>query len=86
MAGSSFSGTPLFDEGVLARVIAVSREDSHLTVQLSIAKVFTLPVFRGARNPDWKASSGQNFGAASSPVSCSQRQGKGLLGRTGREA
>ena len=54
LASSSFLGQALFDEEVLARVVAASREDSHLDVQLSIAKAFTLPVFQGARNSDWK--------------------------------
>ena len=44
---------------VLARVIATSREDSHLDAQLSIAKAFPLPVFRAeAKNTGQKASSG----------------------------
>ena len=55
-----------FEEEVIARVIAASCEDSHLDAQLSIAKAFTLPVFWGARNPDWKASSGQESAATSS--------------------
>ena len=54
LASSSFSGPDLFDEEVLARIIAASRENSHLDAQLSVAKAFTLPVFRGARNPDRK--------------------------------
>ena len=55
---ASFSGPHVFDEEVLARVIAASREDSHLDAQLSIAKTFTLPVFRAeAKNPGLKASS-----------------------------
>ena len=62
----SFSGPDLFDEEVLARVIAASCEDSHLDAQLSVAKAFTLPVFWGARNPDRKASSGQESAATSS--------------------
>ena len=46
LAASSFNGPHVFDDKVLARVIAASREDSHLDEQLSIAKAFTLPVFR----------------------------------------
>ena len=46
LASSSFSGPHVFDDKVLARVIAASREDSNLDAQLSIAKAFTLPVFR----------------------------------------
>ena len=77
LAGSSFSRTRLFGEEVLARVIAASREDSHLMAQLSVAKAFTLPVFRGARNPDRKASSSQDSGASSSPLSTPRGMGRG---------
>ena len=77
LAGSSFSGTPPFNEGILTRVIAASREDSHLMAQLSIAKTFTLPVFRAARNPDRKASSGQDSGADFSPISVPRGKGRG---------
>ena len=77
LASSSFSGPDLFNEEVLARVIAASREDTHLDAQLSLAKVFSLPVFRGARSSDRKASSGQNSAAASSPVSASRSRGRG---------
>ena len=77
LAGSSFSGTPLFDEEVSAKVIVASCEDSHLTAQLSIAEAFTHPVFRGARNPDRKASSGQDSGAASSLLSAPRGRGRG---------
>ena len=67
LAASSFSGTHVFDDEVLARVIAASREDSHLDAQLSIAKAFTLPVFRAeAKNTGRKASSGQGSSASSS--------------------
>ena len=59
LAASSFAGPFLFSEDVLARVIAASREDSHLDAQLSIAKAFKLPVFRGAGHSDRKASSSQ---------------------------
>ena len=56
----------MFDDEVLARVIAASREDSHLDAQLSIAKAFTLPVFRAeAKNPGRKASSAQGSSASS---------------------
>ena len=34
LAASSFDGPYVFDEGVLASVIAASREDSHLDAQL----------------------------------------------------
>ena len=66
LASSSFCGPDLFDEEVLAKVIAASREDTHLDAPLTLAKVFTLPVFCSARNSDRKASSGQSFVAASS--------------------
>ena len=56
----------LFDDDVLARIIASSREDSHLDTQLSIAKAFKLPVFWGAGNADRKASSNQRSKASSS--------------------
>ena len=55
LAASSFGGPHVFDDEVLAMVIAASREDSHL----SIAKAFTLPVFCAeAKNTGRKASSG----------------------------
>ena len=67
LAASSFDGPYVFDEGVLASVIAASREDSHLDAQLSIAKAFTLPVFRAeAKNTGRKASSGQGSSASTS--------------------
>ena len=66
LAAASFNGPHVFDDEVLARVIAASREDSHLDVQLSIAKAFTLPVFRAeAKNTGRKASSGQGSSASS---------------------
>ena len=79
LASFSFARPDLFDEEVLARVIAVSREDTHLDTQLSLAKVFsfTLPVFCGARNSDRKASSGQSSAAVSSPVSTPRGRGRG---------
>ena len=66
--GSSSYGDPhVFDDEVLARVIATSREDSNLDAQLSIAKAFTLPVFRAdAKKPGRKASSGQDSSVSSS--------------------
>ena len=77
LAASSFSGTHVFDDEVLARVIAASREDSHLDAQLSIAKAFTLPVFRAeAKNTGRKASSGQGSSASSS-ASTSGFRGRG---------
>ena len=67
LAASSFSGPHVFDDEVLARVIAASREDSHLDAQLSIAKAFTLPIFRAeAKNPGQKASSAQGSSASTS--------------------
>ena len=38
LAASSFAGPFLFEDEVLARVIAASHEDSNLDTQLSIAK------------------------------------------------
>ena len=72
LAASSFAGPFLFEDEVLARVIAASREDSNLDAQLSIAKAFKFPVFRGAGNSDRKASSGQRSGASSSSSSASK--------------
>ena len=70
LAASSFSGPHVFDDEVLARVIAASREDSHLYAQLSIAKAFTLPVFRAeVKNTGRKASSGQGSSASSASTS-----------------
>ena len=66
-SSSSYGGPHVFGDKVLARVIAASREDSNLDTQLSIAKVFTLPVFRAdAKKPGWRASSGQDSSASSS--------------------
>ena len=75
LAASSFAGPFLFDDEVLARIIASSREDSHLDAQLSIAKAFKLPVFWGAGNADRKASSNQRSEA--SPSSSSVPRGRG---------
>ena len=70
LAASSFSGPHVFDGEVLARVIAASRKDSHLDAQLSIAKAFTLPVFRAeAKDTGRKASSGQGSSASSASTS-----------------
>ena len=77
LASSLFLGPYWFDEEVLARVIAASRQDTHLDAQLSLAKGFTLPVFSGARSSDQKASSGQNSAAAASPVSTPRGRGRG---------
>ena len=77
---SSFSGPHVFDDEVLARVIAASREDSNLDAQLSIAKAFTLPVFRAdTKNPFRKASSGQDSSVSSASSS-------GFRGRSKRKA
>ena len=66
LAASSLDGPYVFDDGVLASVIAASREDSRLDAQLSIAKAFTLPVFHAeAKNTGRKASSGQSSSASS---------------------
>ena len=77
LAAASFSGPHVFDDKVLAEVIAASREDSHLDAQLSIAKAFTLTVFRAeAKNTAWKASSSQGSSASSS-ASTSGFRGRG---------
>ena len=78
LASSSFSGPHVFDDEVLARVIAASWEDSHLDVQLSIAKAFTLPDFRAeAKNPGRKASSAQGSSASSASTSGFRGRGRG---------
>ena len=78
LAASSFNGPHVFDDEVLAGVIAASREDSHLDAQLSIAKAFTLPVFRAeAKNTERKASSGQGSSASSASTSGFRGRGRG---------
>ena len=78
LAASSFGGPHVFDDEVLARVIAASREDSHLDSQLSIAKAFTLPVFRvEAKDTGRKASSGQSSSASSASTSGFRDRGRG---------
>ena len=78
LAASSFSGPHVFDDEVLARVIAASREDSHLDAQLSIAKAFTLLVFRAeAKNTGRKAFSGQGSSASSASTSGFRGRGRG---------
>ena len=79
LASSSFSGPHVFGgDEVLARVIAASREDSNLNAQLSIAKAFSLPVFRAdTKNPGRKASSGQDSSVSSASSSGFHRRGRG---------
>ena len=75
---SSFSGPHVFDDKVLARVIAASRENSHLDAQLSIAKAFTLPVFHAdAKTSGRKASSAQDSLASSASTSGFRGRGRG---------
>ena len=62
-----------------------SHEDSHLDAQLSIAKAFTLPVFRGARNFGWKPSSGQESAAPSSSASVLRGRGRSSSESRGRK-
>ena len=83
---AAFNGPHVFDDDVLARVIAASREDSHLDAQLSIAKAFTLPVFRaGAKTPGQKASSAQDSSASfASSSGFRGRQELGLGGQSKR--
>ena len=85
---ASFSGLHVFDDEVLAWVIAASREDSHLDTQLSIAKAFTLPVFRSeTKNPGRKASSAQGSCASSASTSGFRGRGRGSdLGWSKRKA
>ena len=82
-AASSFEGPHLFAEDVLARVIASSREDSHLDAQLSIAKAFKLLIFCVAGNSDRKASSNQRSNAAASSSSCPKGRGGSTLENRG---
>ena len=78
LASSSFSSPHVFDDEVLARVIAASREDSHLDAQLSITKAFTLPVFRAdAKNPGQKTSSAQGSSASSASTWGFRGRGRG---------
>ena len=78
LASSSFCGPHVFDDEVLARVTAASREDSNLDVQLSIAKAFTLPVFRvDTKKPGRKASSGQDSSVSSASSSGFCGKGRG---------
>ena len=82
LAASSFSGPHVFDDEVLAKVIAVSREDSHLDAQLSLAKAFTLPVFHAeAKNTGRKISSCQ--GSSASSASTSGFRGRGKVSDSG---
>ena len=53
LASSSFSGPHVFDDELLARVIAASSEDSHLDVQLSMAKVFYSTCFPCGCQESW---------------------------------
>ena len=78
LASSSFSGPHVFDDEVLARVIAASREDSNLDAQLSIAKAFALPVFRAdMKKSGRKASSGQDSSVSSASSSGFRGRGRG---------
>ena len=78
LASSSFGGPHVFDDEVLARVIAASREDSNLDAQLSIAKAFTLPVFRAdTKKSGRKASSGQDSSVSSASSSGFRGRGRG---------
>ena len=80
LAASSFEGPLLFAEDVLARVIASSREHSHLDTQLSVAKAFKLPIFLAAGNSDRKASPNQCSNASTSSSSSSKGRGGSSLG------
>ena len=65
LAASSFDGPNLFEEEVLSRVLAESREDSAVSANLALVKAVSFPVF-GAAKSGWKASSDQSSSAASS--------------------
>ena len=78
LTASSFGGSHVFDDEVLARVIAASREDFHLDAQFFITKAFTLPVFHvEAKNTGRKASSGQGSSAPSASTSGFRGRGRG---------
>ena len=63
---------------MLAKVIAASTEDSNLDAQLSIAKAFTLPVFRGgAKGSGRMASSGRGSSVSSVSSSGFRARGRG---------
>ena len=82
LAASSFNGPHVFDDEVLARVIAASREDSHLDAQLSIANAFTLLVFRAeVKNTGRKASSVQGSSASSASTLGFRGRGRGQSAR-----
>ena len=58
LQASSFKGEFLFDEEVLQRVLAKSREDSAVSANVALTKVISLPVFGGAKSGG-KASTDQ---------------------------
>ena len=45
LQASSFDGPNLFDDEVLSKGLAESREDSMVSVNIAIAKAVTFPVF-----------------------------------------
>ena len=78
LASSSFGGPHVFDDEVLARVTAASREDSNLDAQLSIAKAFTFPVFRtDMKKSGRKDSSGQDSSVSSASSLGFRGRGRG---------
>ena len=70
MAASSFARPNLFEDSVLDKVLAESREDSAVFANLALVRAVSFPVF-GAVKSGQKASSDQYSTAASS--SCASR-------------
>ena len=75
MAASSFAGPNLFEDSVLDKVLAESREDSAVSANLALVEAVSFPVF-GAAKSGQKASSDQSSAAASSSsASCGRGRG-----------
>ena len=75
LSASSFAGPNLFEDSVLDKVLAESREDSAVSVNLALVKAVSFPVF-GAAKSGQKASSDQSSAAAASS-SASRGHGRG---------
>ena len=75
LQASSFAGSHLFEEEVLNKVLAESREDSAVSANVALVKGFTFPVFG-------KTKAGQDQKAASPVVPRGQayQRGKGKGG------
>ena len=75
LAASSFGDPNLFEDSVLDKILAESREDSAVSANLALVKAVSFPVF-GAATSGQKASSHQSSFAASSS-SASRGRGRG---------